>query len=155
MTDLKNQRRLAAELLDCGYHRVRFNERRLEEIASAVTRADIRRLIVSGAIGKAQKKGTSRGRTNYRRFQRSKGRRRGQGKRKGTFKARNPKKRLWIMTIRPVRRRLRNLRSKGRIDKHTYRTFYRQAKGGIFKSKSHMNQQLKAKGVLKKKKEEG
>jgi large subunit ribosomal protein L19e len=130
MADLKYQKRLAADLLNCGYHRVKFDWQRIDDVAEAVTRSDIRKLIVSGAIFKAQKKGTSRGR-------------RGHGKRKGSFKARNPKKELWIMTIRPIRRRLRNLREKGKIDKHVYRTYYRQAKGGMFKSKSHLNQQLK------------
>ena len=152
MVDLKYQRRLAADLLGCGYYRVWLDWERREDIANAVTRSDIRKLIVSGAISKVQKRGSSRGRTNYRKFQRSKGRRRGHGKRKGTFKARNPKKRVWIKTIRPIRRRLRTLRSKGRIDKRTYRTFYRQAKGGIFKSKAHMIQQLKLKKLIKKKK---
>lgn len=152
MTDFKNQRRLASELLDCGYYRVRFDDRRRDDVAEAVTRSDIRKLIVSGAIFKAQKKGSSRGRTNYRQFQRSKGRRRGHGKRKGTFKARNPKKRRWIMMIRPVRRRLRSLRDNDRIDRATYRTYYRKAKGGLFKSKSHLNQQLKIKKVIKAKK---
>jgi large subunit ribosomal protein L19e len=152
MADLKYHRRLAAELLKCGRHRVRFDWQRIDDVAEAVTRSDVRKLIISGAIYKAQKKGSSRGRTNYRKFQKSKGRRRGHGKRKGTFKARNPKKRRWIMTIRPIRRRLRTLRNKGRIDKSTYRTYYRQAKGGIFKSKSHLNQQLKLKKVIKAKK---
>jgi len=147
MTDLKNQKRLASELLKCGVHRVRFDDRRLEDIAEAVTRSDIRKLIVSKAIFSLQKKGTSRGRVRYLHFQKAKGRRRGHGSRKGGKKARTPKKRRWIMIIRPIRERLAYLRSKGLIDRHTYRLFYRQAKGGMFKNKAHLNQHLEMKGV--------
>jgi large subunit ribosomal protein L19e len=147
MTDLKNQKRLAADLLKCGVHRVRFDDRRLDDIAEAVTRSDIRKLIVSKAIFSLQKKGTSRGRVRYIKFQKAKGRRRGHGSRRGGHKARTPKKRRWIMIIRPIRERLQYLRSKGIIDRHTYRTFYRQAKGNMFKNKAHMNQHLEMKGI--------
>jgi hypothetical protein len=51
------------------------------------------------------------------------------------------------MIIRPIRERLQYLRSKGIIDRHTYRTFYRQAKGNMFKNKAHMNQHLEMKGI--------
>jgi large subunit ribosomal protein L19e len=147
MTDLKNQKRLAADLLKCGVHRVRFDDRRLDDIAEAVTRSDIRKLIVSKAIFSLQKKGTSRGRVRYIKFQKAKGRRRGHGSRRGGTRARAPKKRRWIMIIRPIRERLQYLRSKGIIDRHTYRTFYRQAKGNMFKNKAHMNQHLEMKGI--------
>jgi large subunit ribosomal protein L19e len=147
MTDLKNQRRLAADLLKCGIYRVRFDDRRLEDIAEAVTRSDIRKLISSKAIFSLKKKGTSRGRFRFLMFQKSKGRRRGHGTRRGGKKARSPKKRRWIMVIRPIRERLASLREKGIIDKHMYRTFYRQAKGNMFKNKAHMNQHLEMKGI--------
>jgi large subunit ribosomal protein L19e len=147
MTDLKNQRRLAADLLKCGIHRVRFDDRRLEDIAEAVTRSDIRKLISSKAIFSLKKKGTSRGRFRFLKFQKSKGRRRGHGTRRGGKRARSPKKRRWIMVIRPIRERLASLREKGIIDKHMYRTFYRQAKGNMFKNKAHMNQHLEMKGI--------
>jgi len=148
MTDLKNQKRLSAELLKCGLHRVRFDDRRLEDIAEAVTRSDIRKLIVSGAIIKLQKKGTSRGRVRFIKFQKSKGRRRGHGSRKGGFRSRNNrKKRRWIMVIRPIREKLAAYREKGIIDRAMYRKLYRQAKGGIFKNKAHLSQHLELKGI--------
>jgi large subunit ribosomal protein L19e len=147
MTDLKNQKRLAAALLKCGEHRVRFDDRRLEDIAEAVTRSDIRKLIVSGAIFSLQKKGVSRGRKRFHDFQKAKGRRKGHGTRRGGKRSRAPKKRRWIMVIRPIRNRLKLLREKGIIDKATYRLFYRQAKGNMFKNKAHLNQHLEMKGI--------
>ncbi len=48
-----------------------------------------------------------------------------------------------------MRRYLRELKGQGRIDIPTYRRFYAQAKGGMFKSKSHLEQQLRAAGAMK------
>lgn len=147
--DLKNQRRMAASLLKCGVNRVWIDPLRMEDVADAITRTDIRIQIDAGAIKAKQKRGISRGRTRYYRGQRKKGRGRGQGSRKGTSKARKPKKERWIQTIRPIRERLREFRDEGKIDVSTYRKFYLQAKGGVFKSKSHLETHLRAGGYLK------
>jgi len=63
--------------------------------------------------------------------------------------ARTPQKTRWIGLIRGMRRRLRELKKEGRIDVRTYRRFYAQSKGGMFKSRAHMEQQLRAAGALK------
>jgi large subunit ribosomal protein L19e len=147
--DLKNQRRMAASLLKCGVNRVWIDPLRMEDVADAITRTDIRIQIDAGAIKAKQKRGISRGRTRYYRGQRKKGRGRGQGSRKGTSKARKPKKERWIQTIRPIRERLREFRDEGKIDVSTYRKFYLQAKGGVFKSKSHLETHLRSGGYLK------
>jgi len=60
-----------------------------------------------------------------------------------------PKKRAWIQVIRPVRERLKELRQEGRINPSTYRKLYMQAKGGMFRSRSHLEQQLRVMGILK------
>lgn len=52
-------------------------------------------------------------------------------------------------TVRTLRARLRELKAQGRIDVAAYRRFYRQAKGGMFKSKAHLEQQLRMAGVLR------
>ncbi|MCJ2669515.1 MAG: 50S ribosomal protein L19e [Candidatus Thermoplasmatota archaeon] len=147
--NLKNQRRMAASLLKCGVNRVWIDPLRMEDVADAITRTDIRIQIDAGAIKAKQKIGISRGRTRYYRDQRKKGRGRGQGSRKGTSKARKPKKERWIQTIRPIRERLRELRDEGKIEVSTYRKFYLQAKGGVFKSKSHLETHLRSGGYLK------
>ena len=99
-----------------------------------------------------QKKGVSKSNVRKAKAQKSKGRRKGHGSRKGTKKARYPKKERWMKTIRPIRERLKELRDDGKIERRTYRVFYRQSKGGMFKSKAHLEQQLKAQGVLKEEK---
>lgn len=147
--NLKNQRRMAASLLKCGVNRVWIDPLRMEDVADAITRTDIRIQIDAGAIKAKQKRGISRGRTRYYRGQRKKGRGRGQGSRKGTRKARKPKKERWIQTIRPIRERLRELRDERKIDVSTYRKFYLQAKGGVFKSKSHLETHLRSGGYLR------
>ena len=147
--DLKNQRRVAAQLLKCGENRVWIDPNRQEDAADAITRGDVRTLIDSGAIVARQKTGVSRGRTNYRKAQRAKGRRRGHGSRRGTKGARKPSKEVWMQAIRPIRRKLKELRDTGKIDPATYREFYLKAKGGVFKSRPHLVSHLKAEGILK------
>src|SRR3989442_117612 len=93
--------------------------------------------------------GVSGGRERYRAAQKAKGRRRGHGSREGALNARTPQKRRWISVIRGMRRHLRELRDHGRIDVHPYRRFYAQAKGGMFKSKAHLDQQLRAAGAVR------
>ena len=82
MTDLRNQRRMAADLLKCGVNRVWMDHDRIDEIAKAVTKDDIRVLIRGKAIKSNQEKGISRGRKKFNVKQKKKGRRRGYGSRK-------------------------------------------------------------------------
>ncbi len=147
--NLKNQRRMAAEILKCGSNRVWIDPNKMEDAADAITRADVRTLINSGAIASRQKKGVSRGRTKYHQAQRRKGRQRGHGSRRGRTGARKPTKERWMQTIRPIRKKLKELRDAGKIDTATYRDYYLKAKGGVFKSRPHMESHMKAEGVLK------
>lgn len=149
MTDLRNQRRMAAQMLKCGKGRIWIDPDRTEDVASAVTRSDVRRLVSGGAIQKLPARGVSRGRARHSAEQRSKGRQRGQGSRKGKATARFSGKRRWIQLIRPIRAELRGLRSDGKIDKPTYREYYRRAKGGQFRSRAHVVSHLKMEGKLK------
>lgn len=152
MTDLRHQRKMAADILKCGENRVWMDPDRCEEIARAVTKSDIRLLIKGGAITKKPVKGVSRGRKRRIKLQKEKGRRKGPGSRKGAKNARYPRKRRWISTIRAIRSYLRELRDTGKIDRHTYRTLYRKAKGGVFRSKSHLRTHLIETGIIKEEK---
>lgn len=146
--DLKNQKRMAAEILKCGANRVWIDPNRLEDVEDSITRADIRTLIASGTVRASQKKGTSRGRARALLKQRAKGRRKGHGSRRGTYNARAPRKRRWIQTIRPLRRRLRELRDGGKLSRSIYRKYYMMAKGGMFRSVAHLESHLKIEGHL-------
>ena len=153
MTDLRNQRRMAASLLKCGENRVWMDNDQLDEIAKAVTKQDIRLLIDGKAIKSRQKKGISSGRKKYIAKQKKKGRRSGYGSRKGAKYARFPKKDRWIRTIRPIRIYLRSLRDGKKIDKSAYRRYYMKAKGGEFRSKHHLKTHMISDGILKEEKQ--
>jgi len=153
MTDLRNQRRMSASLLKCGVNRVWMDHDQLEEIAKAVTKDDIRLLIIGKAIKSRQKKGISSGRKKFNMIQKKKGRRSGHGSRKGAKYSRLPKKELWIKTIRPIRIYLRQLRDEKKINKSIYRKYYMKAKGGEFRSKHHLKTHLISDGIIKEEKQ--
>jgi len=164
MTDLKKQRKMAAQILKCGVNRVYItdNPEIQKEIAKAITRDDLRQYINAEyvdttpkmrPIDKRQKKGVSRGRHRKKMEQKAKGRRKGPGSRKGAKYARFPKKKRWIQTIRPIRAFLKDLRDSGKIDKRTYRHYYLLTKGGMFRSKAHLKAHLIMDGHLKKEEE--
>jgi len=141
---------MAASLLKCGVNRVWMDHDRVDEIAKAVTKNDIKILINGEAITSRQVRGISSGRKKFRAKQRDKGRRHGQGSRKGAKYARLPRKERWIRTIRPIRSYLRKLRDEEKIDRTVYRRYYRKAKGGEFRSKHHLETHLISDGVIKK-----
>ena len=142
MSDLKNQKRMAASVLKCGVRRVKLDSERAEEISNAISRDDVRGLVEEGAIVAKPVKGNSRGRARKLMAKRSYGHCKGPGRRKGASGARNPSKRSWIRKIRAIRRELRELRDSGEIDAHVYRIVYRKAAGGQYRSVAHMKAQL-------------
>ncbi|MGB9636991.1 MAG: 50S ribosomal protein L19e, partial [Thermoplasmata archaeon] len=147
--NLRNQKRMAAEILGCGINRIWIDPNALGELANAVTREDIRNAIAAGVIKAKKVKGNSKARIRYRAKQRAKGRQRGIGSREGSKFARMPRKLRWMQTIRAVRSLLKTLRANGKISRKDYRKLYYQAKGGVFKSKAHLRMQLKMQGILK------
>ncbi|MCL2890695.1 MAG: 50S ribosomal protein L19e [Methanomassiliicoccaceae archaeon] len=147
--DLRNQRRMAAEILKCGENRVWIDPERTEEASDCITRADVRTAIASGLIAAKQKKGISKARVRHMLNQKSKGKRKGPGSKKGTDNARLSDKRRWISTIRPIRDELKTLRAEGRITPSVYRMYYRKAKGGVYKSRRNLRQHMISTGHLK------
>jgi large subunit ribosomal protein L19e len=146
--DLANQRRLASLLLKCGEGRVWIDPASQEEMADAVTRADIRSAIRAGVIRRKPKIGISRSRARKHAEQVSKGRHSGPGSRKGTPQSRIPKKERWMKRIRAQRELLMSLRDTKKITKKAYREFYRRSKGGMFRSRAHLTLNLKLAGHL-------
>ncbi|WP_129599030.1 50S ribosomal protein L19e [Methanohalophilus profundi] len=142
MTNLTNQRRIASKVLGCGLNRVWLDPEALEDIAAAITREDIRELVESGNIKSAPVKGVSRGRARARDAKRKYGHRKGHGSRKGKKGARNPRKEQWMKKIRALRRRLKELRDDGTLDRSTYCKVYRKAKGGEYRSVAHLEAHL-------------
>ena len=103
---ITNQKRMAAQILKCGVHRVWINPSYLDQVAQSVQKEDIREAIDNGWIKAKAIQGTSRVRAKKIKEQKMKGRRKGQGKRSGTANARNPRKQQWMSTIRAQRRTL-------------------------------------------------
>jgi len=147
--NLSYQKRVASGVLKCGVHRVWVDDRPevQEKIAEAVTRDDVRLLVVQRFIRKHQKKGISRGRAKAMANQRSKGRRRGHGSRKGHGGARTPKKEAWMTRVRALRNELSSLRTEGTINAAQYRRYYRRVKGGVYNSRNHLRYNMEIDGV--------
>lgn len=149
MPDLANQRRMAALLLKCGEGRVWIDPASQEEVADAVTRADIRSAIRARVIQRLAIKGTSRVRARRHAAEVAKGRHSGPGSRRGTPLARVTKKARWMRRIRAQRDLLRELRKTKQIPSSAYREFYRRSKGGMFRSRAHLLLNLRLAGHLK------
>ena len=147
--NLSYQKRVASGILKCGVHRVWVDDRPevQERIAEAVTRDDVRLLVVQRFIRKHQKKGISRGRARAMAHQRSKGRRRGHGSRKGHGGARTPKKEAWMTKVRALRNELSSLRAECTINAAQYRRYYRRVKGGVYNSRNHLRYNMEIDGV--------
>ncbi len=139
MADLANQKRLAASILNVGVTRVWMDPEKLEDIATAITRDDLRKLVEDGTIKRKPVVGISRGRARALDLKRAKGHRKGHGSRRGAAGARAPKKEQWMRKIRAQRKVLKAMRDDEKtIDAHTYRVMYRKAKGGEFRNVAHL-----------------
>ena len=148
MADLQLQKRLAADLKGVGVKRVKIPPEYVDEVASALTREDVRKLIKDGKIIIEQKRGISSGRLKERKKNRRlKGEGRKEGSRKGKKGARTDRKEKWINTIRKLRRFLKYLRDNKIIDRKTYRRLYTESKAGTFKSLRDLKLRLESMGV--------
>jgi large subunit ribosomal protein L19e len=148
--DTSYQKRLAAKILKCSVSRVKVAQEK--DIEEALTRSDVKHLIVKGLITKKPKKGTTRTEANVRAAQRKKGRSSGKGKKKGTKYSRLPRKETWMRTVRAQRKLLKELKGKGQISTGTYRSIYRRSKGREFRNRKHMLSYLRENDLLKGKK---
>jgi large subunit ribosomal protein L19e len=125
--NLRNKRRLAADVLGVGSDRIRFDPEAEDFIQDAITRSTIRGLVGLGAIKVAPEKGVSRGRY---RAKHKRAKPRHQGSFRGVKSSRNPKKAAWVHKVRALRRRLAVARDRNEVTKESYTRLYRQIKGG-------------------------
>jgi len=144
---LKNQRRMAAEILKIGETRVWMDPNRTEDIEAAITREDIRRLVHEKAVRPIMKKGVSRARARLLHEKKRRGLRKGPGSRTGSPEARVPRKEMWIMKIRALRKRLRELKDSHLITENTYRQLYVMASSGSFKSAAEVERYIDAQNL--------
>ena len=140
--NVRSQRKLAARLLKVGQNRIWIDPNRLDDVALAIRRDDIRRLIHEGAIRTLPIQGISRARAKELHEKRRRGLRRGHGSRKGRSTAKVSSKERWMLKIRAIRRHLKSLRARRIIKPRDYRRLYRLAKGGVFPSIRRVDQYI-------------
>lgn len=147
---LRVQRRLAARILKCGQNRVRFDAGRLDDIKEAITKKDVLFLINNGVITKKRPSNTSKFWARHRKMQKSKGRQKGHGSRKGKKTARLEPKRDWINRIRLQRAFIKSLRDKEAITASMYHELYMKSKGGFFRNLRHLKLYVSERGIARK-----
>jgi large subunit ribosomal protein L19e len=140
--NLSSQRKLASAVLDCGVHRVWIDPTRGDEVSMAITRAEIRSLIKNKAIKALPKNSPSKGRARLLAKKKRKGRRIGPGSRKGKKYSVVSRKTRWMNRIRAQRKKLVKLRENRTISVSTYRSLYRKAKGGTFRSVAELQRYI-------------
>jgi large subunit ribosomal protein L19e len=150
MTDLKSQRRLAAQILKIGRNRVWINPERMGDVEGAITREEVRKLIHEKIIDSQPEKGVSRSRAKTIREKKLKGRRSGPGSITGAGHAKVTKKDAWMLKIRSLRRKLRELKASRVITEETYSQYYRMAGSGRFQSIAELERNLKANELWRK-----
>ncbi len=150
MTNLTNQRRLAAQILKVGKNRVWINPERIEDVESAITREEVRKLVHEKIIIATPIQGVSRGRAKVIQAKKRRGRRQGPGSKSGTPRAVISKKEAWMTKIRSLRRRLRDLKANRTITESNYRELYMIAGSGRFTSIADMERYAKARDMWRK-----
>lgn len=141
MAGFSSQKRMAADILKVGETKIWINPEYKEEIKNAITRSDIKKMISHGYIKKRPDKISIKNP--------AKKKKQGIGSRKGKKGARLSKKRKWINKIRPLRRMLKELRDEKKIDEKNYRRLYLLAKGGVFRSRTHLKLYINQRGIIK------
>ncbi|MEM2897142.1 MAG: 50S ribosomal protein L19e [Candidatus Bathyarchaeia archaeon] len=144
---VKLQKQLAAKIAKAGIDRVWVDPEKTEKVESAITRDEVKKLIHEGLIKILPKKGISGGRKKKVKEKKARGKRKGPGSKKGS---RISGKTVWIKKIRPIRAELKGLRDNRRIARSTYRKLFAMAKGGAFKSVSHLKEYIKAHRLTRK-----
>ena len=140
--NLSSQRKLAAAVLDCGVYRVWIDPERADEVSMAITREEIRGLIKAEAIKVLPENSQSRGRARILAEKKKKGRRVGPGSKKGKKYSVVSRKTRWMNRIRAQRKQLVSLRERRVITVSTYRSLYRKAKGGEFRSVAELDRYI-------------
>lgn len=149
MSNLRTQKRIAAEVLRIGKDRVWINPGASVDVSQAMTREDVRNIIEQGLIQEKPEKKQTRERAKKRDELKKKRKGVGQGKRRGKSNSRTTKKEKWMIKVRSQRKFLRYLKEKGAIAEGEYRKYYLRIKGGVYTTLKQMKESMKTDGVLK------
>lgn len=137
VVNLKAKKRLVSRVTGVGLGRIKFDPEKSDDIADAITRANIRSLISAGVITIKPPKGTSRGRAQFKKMQKKK---RGTtpGSKKGKKGARMGKKEAYVKKIRALRRRLKVAKDRKEITNPEFWTLYRKIGGNTVRNIAHL-----------------
>lgn len=124
-----------------GNNRVWLDPKHIKDLEAAITKADVRRMILKGWV-KAKKEKIHMPREAGKK-------KRGQGSRKGAKYSIVSRKRRWITKVRPMRRMLQEMKAKNEIDNVTFKKLYSLIKGGMFRSRSHLRLYMEQNNLLK------
>ena len=136
------QKKMASQILKVGKNRVWLDPNHSEDLNAAITKNDVRKMILKGWVKALPEK--------IHRPREKKKRSRGQGSRKGARYSIVNRKRRWIIKVRPLRRMLKEMKTKKEIDNETFKKLYSLVKGGMFRSRSHLRLYMEQNNLLKK-----
>lgn len=126
-----------------GEGRVWIDPERIDYVEAAITREEIRKLVREGVIKSLPEKGVCRVRARILKEKRKKGLRRGPGGKSGPARSKISKKEAWINRIRPIRKRLNELKESRAISESAYRKMYDISESGAFKSKAELERYIR------------
>lgn len=137
VVNLRTKKRLVSRVVGVGLSRIKFDPESSDDIADAITRANIRSLITAGAITIKPAKGTSRGRSKFKKMQKKK---RGTktGSKKGRKGARVGKKEVYVKKVRALRRRLKVAKDRKEITNPEFWSLYRKIGGNTVRNIAHL-----------------
>ncbi len=137
VVNLKAKKRLASRVTGVGIHRIKFDTDHLDDIADAITRANIRSLITANTIRIKSFTGTSKGRAHKKKAQKNK---RGttQGAKKGRKGARVGKKQVYVAKVRSLRRLLKIAKDRKDLTNPEFWVLYKKVGGNTVRNKAHL-----------------
>ncbi|MXX21104.1 MAG: 50S ribosomal protein L19e [Cenarchaeum sp. SB0665_bin_23] len=135
--NLRSKKKLLSRVTGVGIHRLRLDPDRLDDVADAITRNNARGLVTAGIVTIKPKKGTSRGRAQHKRMQRSK---RGTkpGSKQGRKGARTARKATYVAKVRSLRRHLKIAKDRQEITNPEFWSLYKKVGGNTVRNKAHL-----------------
>lgn len=149
--NMKQKKRLAAEILKTSPGKIRFAAGALEDVKKAITRSDMRGLIAVGKITTSADNLHSRAGARRRTLQKRKGLQKGKGSKKGTKYSLVSRKEQWVQRIRAQRELIAQMRDKKLLSSKNYQLLYAKTKGGYFRNRRHIKLYISEHSLLEKK----
>lgn len=142
---LNKLKAVAGKILKKSKHKLKIDTEKLDlnkkMVSDAITKDDVRKVIVEGVIKKESDTGQSRGRARILLEKKKLKRKRGPGKRKGTKGARQ-KINTYNLKVRALRKRLKELKKENKLNGKNYNSLYLKIKGNYFRGKKHLEEYI-------------